>query len=485
MAGGSYNGATQFLAAAVCPTGLAAIAPLFSSDGYFEKWTYYGGVPQLGLIATWSYALAVSSVDLEGDRDVETARCYDELRDVLQSPIDAIARLKASRTVQRYAPYVLEWLRHPTLDEYWRRWETGGRVDVLRLPTLQIAGWFDPFLPRALTHHRAAERLHDAEGQDAPSHLVIGPWVHGTSLSGLYRDRDFGPLADAAAAGVQEQQLGFFRYYLTKSGRQPPPVRVFVMGPDRWRDEDTWPPRAARTFILHLHSGGAANTTRGDGRLTPEKPDAESLPDRFVYDPYDPVRTAGGATVLPGLDLAVEAGPVAQHQAERRRDILVYTSPPFSAPLELAGDIAVTIFVSTTAGDADWCAKLLHVRPDGTSLGLLDGIARADYGRLTGSVATGQPGVEEHRVHLGATSYVVPAGHRVRLEVTSSNFPRFAPNLGTSYRSDGGCQAPTVAVHQLFHDARNPSCVALTVIGDAAVIGSPRTTSARVAPPSH
>jgi len=234
-------------------------------------------------------------------------------------------------------------------------------------------------------------------------------------------------------------------------------VKIFVMGENRWRDEREWPLARTRYTPYFLHSGGRANSDRGDGVLDQRRPVGEAA-DRFVYDPDDPVPTRGGNTLI--LAMGVQD----QHPVEARDDVLVYTSAVMTERLEVTGPVTVTLYAASNASDTDFTAKLVDVRPDGYAQNLADGIVRARYRESRTSPALLVPGeVARFTVDLWATSHVFLPGHRIRLEIASSNFPRFDRNLNTGEDQATGTRRQS-ARQTVFHDERYPSHVVLPVI---------------------
>ena len=331
---------------------------------------------------------------------------------------------------------------------------------ALDVPALQIAGWHDLFLAGTLDAFVALRGSASAPEQ----RLVVGPWGHGT-FGGAFGEVDFGPAASLATLDPSGLQLGFFEAILAGEAPPGPPVRLFVMGPNIWRSEQEWPLARAQERRLYLRSEGHANSAAGDGRLDLEPP-RNSRPDTYVYDPHDPVPTCGGATFLPGLAIGSDVGPRDQAAVERRNDVLVYTTPVLTEDWEVTGPVAVCLFAMTSAPDTDWTAKLVDVRRDGRPFGVCDGIVRARY-RRAGRSASFVPAnaVERYDIDLGATSIVFPAGHRIRLEISSSNFPRFNRNpntVGVAALTPSESFLP--ANQTIFHDADHPSFLALPVV---------------------
>ncbi len=229
------------------------------------------------------------------------------------------------------------------------------------------------------------------------------------------------------------------------------------MGTNEWRDEYEWPLARTRYTPFYLHSEGSANTLEGDGVLGRETP-REERPDTYTYDPADPVPTRGGNTLI------IPVGAYDQREVEARPDVLVYTSAALEEPLEVTGPLELVLYAASSAVDTDFTAKLVDVRPDGYAQNLADGILRARYresGRFPKLLTPDEP--TEFRIDLWATSHVFQAGHRIRLEVSSSNFPRFDRNLNTGEDQATGVRH-VPATQTVFHDGRYPSHLLLPVI---------------------
>jgi putative CocE/NonD family hydrolase len=296
---------------------------------------------------------------------------------------------------------------------------------------------------------------------------VIGPWAHGIP-TGQFAERLYGVLSSAQGVDLAGEQIRWFDHHLRGVDNgidRAPPVKVFVTGEDTWRELDDWPPPEARVVEYYLHSSGRANTRHGDGRLSTDAPGDEPE-DVLRYDPDDPVPTWGGPTFLPGGMIGANAGPRDQRHIEERADVLCFTSAPLERPLTIIGPVRLRLFASSSALDTDFTAKLVDVHPDGRAESLTDGILRARYRESLSHPRLLEPGrVYELEIAVGATANTFRAGHRIRIEVSSSNFPRFDRNTNTggdiAHETDA---AVVVANNRVHHDARHPSCVLLWVV---------------------
>lgn len=300
-----------------------------------------------------------------------------------------------------------------------------------------------------------------------PQQLVIGPWVHGYN-GGVYAERNFGLMAHDGVADVTARQIRWFDRWLKgepNGVESDKPVRLFIMGPDVWRDEDDWPLPDTDWQRWYLHSGGCAGTIAVDGALSTTAPGEEPA-DAYIYDPRNPVPTVGGATFLPGLFVAANAGPRDQRAVETRADVLVYTSAVLEHDVEVTGPVRLVLYVASSAPDTDFTGKLVDVHPDGRAMILTDGILRARYRDGFARPRPMNPGeVYCLDIDLVATANVFRAGHRIRLEVSSSNFPRFDRNTNTGgvIASEGEADFQ-VATNRVLHDAAHPSHLVLPII---------------------
>ena len=461
--GASYYGATQWLAAMEAPPALRAMAPFITTDQYYEKWTYQGGAFQLGFILQWASA---------------TFAVADRVRDLMRGAGDlagvAAAIAAADQVPARYwhlplaelpalnglAPYVADWLAHPDYDAYWRAIAPREHHDQMAIPALNFGGWYDLFLGGTLANYQALKHR-------SQQRLVIGPWVHGYN-GGVYAERNFGLMAHDGVADVTAEQIRWFDHHLKRvdNGVEcDKPVKIFVMGPDAWREESDWPLPDTDWQSWFLHSGGHAASAAGDGALSCTAPQDEPA-DAYHYDPRDPVPTCGGATFLPGLFVAANAGPRDRRAVEQRQDVLCYTSEALTDDLEVTGPIRLVLHVRSSCVDTDFTGTLVDVHPDGRAMILTDGILRARYRDGFERQSMMVPG-ERYRleIDLVATSNVFFKGHRIRLEVSSSNFPRFDRNTNT-----GGVIAQEtaadfrVAHNEVLHDAVHASHLVLPVI---------------------
>lgn len=461
--GASYYGATQWLAAMESPPALKAMAPFITTDQYYDKWTYQGGAFQLGFILQW--ATATFGVAEAVRRVVAGRAAGASIGEAIADADEVAARywhtpLAELPGLGDRAPYVADWLAHPDYDSYWQAIAPCERYAAITAPALNFGGWYDLFLGGTLANYTAMKSR-------TRQKLVIGPWVHGYN-GGVYAERNFGLMAHDAVADVTAEQIRWFDHWLKGLDNGVPdekPVKIFVMGADAWREEADWPLPDTDWQCWYLHSAGRAGSDLEDGTLDTRTPSSEPH-DAYHYDPHDPVPTVGGATFLPGLFVAANAGPRDQRAIEARADVLTYTSEVLTRDLEVTGPVRLVLYFRSDAPDTDFTGKLCDVHPDGRAMILTDGILRARYRE---SFTTPRPlrAGEIHRleIDLVATANVFRAGHRIRLEVSSSNFPRFDRNTNT-----GGVIARESAAdfrtahNEIWHDESHASHLVLPVI---------------------
>ena len=454
--GFSIPGVNQLLAAALQPPHLAAMAPGFYPGGMYEGFTHVGGTFGLAAVMDWALILAGDAARRRGDRQVLGAIGAAQasggrwpaalsLRDIpfLETP-DLLSFLK-------------DYVDHPALDTYWEEWELGPRLGRIDVPCLHVSGWYDSFVPQTMAAYEALSAAGRAEHR-----LIVGPWYH-IPWTQQVGEIDFG---DEAKNTISVYERAWFDAWLKddRSGLEAlPPVRLFVTGENRWHDADAWPLAGAGSERWYLHSAGRANSLSGDGALDREAPGDEA-PDFFVYNPFDPVPSLGGHSCC--LPATAPMGPMDQRPVEYRNDVLVYSSAPLEAPLFAAGFVTARLSAATSAADTDFTVKLCDVEPGGRSINLFEGVIR---GRFRESRAA-EVLLEPHRVYafsvdVGAICHLFRAGHRVRVEVSSSNYPAFDRNPNTGGPIGAEHAFDLRPAHQtLFHDGARPSFIDLPVV---------------------
>lgn len=493
MFGGSYSATVQLLAAPMKPPHLVALFPSASYASRFDM-VFQGGAFYLGDGLSWSLGQAKDvrrrMLDPKADRDGELGLSAEERQQLQREwyphlPLDSIEALQ----LRRYAPGYFELLSHPTYGPFWTTFDVRAKHAQFEVPAYHLTGWYDSLLNGTLANFSGLRANAGTEHARRNQRLIVGPWTHArpTSATTTIGDVDFG-----ADAGFDSEGLivRWFRHWMPYSGipaqdydpkaspgppddptvvqfvhgpptpqQRPdwpgPPVRLFLMGENRWRDEQAWPLARAKAMSYYLHAAKGARTLNGDGRLSPIAPTTEP-PDTFTYDPANPVPT--------GRFGAYSRMPVDRREFQQRDDVLVYTTDAFTAPMEVTGPIQLVLHIASSAPDTDFTAAVSDVQPDGTARALTDGILRTRYRRSMTTTELMTPGTPyEITIDVGATGNVFLPGHRLRLEVSSSNFPRYDrnPNTGAPFATD----ARTVSARQtIFHDAAKPSRLVLPVI---------------------
>jgi putative CocE/NonD family hydrolase len=401
--GASYQGAVQWQSAEL----LQAVAPTFATaDFYLAPWYSPGGAMSLHTVLTWITANAAG--------EALKAGAAHDLPEIMRQRFDVLPT-RDHPVLAKHFPWLETVFSHPERDGYWQR-----LAPAAKAPALSVGGWYDVFVDETVRRHN--ERL------------IIGPWTH---LSTDYRGAD---LTDA--------HLRFFDRWLRGRPDDSAPVRIFVMGVDQWRDEPSWPLPDTRRMDYFLGDGTLSGTVGPDGALT------------YRYDPLDPVPTVGGNT------LAADAGPRDQRPVEARADVLCFTGPVLADPLEVTGHVSLTLFVASSAVDTDFMGKLVDVHPDGTAINLCEGMLRCRYRNSLSAPEPLAPGrVYELTLDLSVTSNVFRPGHRIRLDVTSSNFPRYDRNPNTGgVVAAAGPRDVVVAENTVYHGATRPSRLSLPVI---------------------
>ena len=468
MYGASYVGATQWLAATSRPPHLVALAPTVTASNYHDGWTYQGGAFELGFNMSWTLlqlTLAnfknVSSVqNVPRERRGELIRVVDNMTEGFEHlPTKDFPGLDSGM-----AKYYYDWLAHPDFDDYWKKLCIEDHHSEIDVPAMHLGGWYDIFLGGTIRNYLGMKKSGANETARGGQKLIIGPWAHGARGSTMAGRHYFGIMADPAATDIDGMHLRWFDHWLNdgKNGiTEEAPVRIFVMGDDQWRDEQEWPLARAIETKYYLHSGGKANSKNGDGSLEIDSPQSEP-PDVFLYNPADPVPTAGGALCCNPYYAA--NGAYDQNEVEERQDVLVYSTSPLERDMEVTGPVTVTLWASTSATDTDFTAKLVDVCENGCARNLTDGIIRARYRDSMSNPTMLEPGRPYcYDIDLWATSNVFKAGHQIRLEISSSNFPRFDRNTNTGNIIAEDTELRP-ALQTIFHDGQQASYVSVAIV---------------------
>jgi uncharacterized protein len=461
MFGGSYVGATQMLAAISHPPHLAGICPIVTASNYHDGWTYQGGAFEQWFNESWTSGLAQDTFN----RAVQ--KHTNALEGVWALPLAGYPLFNLPKDSGRtdsaveLAPYFLDWLSHPSYDAYWKTWSIEEHYPEITVPALTIAAWYDIFQGGSLRNY-AGVKAHGG-GDEARRGQRLLVTIGGHAGSGRkIGDVDFGP---AAAEFHEEDAILLWYDYLFKGIQNAlaseKPVKIFVMGLNQWRQEEDWPLARAHNTKYFFHSTGVANSLRGNGTLTTTSPRSEPF-DHFVYDPSNPAPTVGGPLCCDGDHLA--PGPRDQRAVEARDDVLIYSTAPLVQDLEVTGPVSVELYARSSAVDTDFTAKLVDVGPDGFAQNLTEGIIRARYRNSQENPEFMNPGeVYKFTIDLWSTSNVFRKGHVLRIEISSSNFPRFDRNLNTGEDAQFA-QRFVFATNAIYHDAEHPSALVLPIV---------------------
>ncbi|HYI13753.1 MAG TPA: CocE/NonD family hydrolase [Thermomicrobiales bacterium] len=450
MMGGSYGGYVQWMAAREQPPHLTALVSTAAAGRWMQELPYINGT----FAAYWMFWL-----NLVGGRTLQqpihgSVASPDWPRIFTHKPLrETDIALGRTNTVWR------TWLEHNTFDDYWRQLSLTGHFDKIDLPVLHITGWFDGDQWGELFYWHGM--LDDSPAADR-QWLVSGPWDHaGTRTPKQHLGgRDF---TTAALTDMNAIHLRFFDRWLKgiENGQESDArVRTFAMGDNEWREGDSWPPAGTVETPFYLHSGGAANTLAGNGTISRTAPNGDEPADSYVYNPDNPTPSVQDISALPFGDV-----PFDNRWKLRRDDVLVYTSEPLVADLEITGHPFVVLHAESDCPDTDWYVALCDVHPDGRSERLTSGGLRAAYREGLDAQPTAiEPGrVYEYRIELMATSNVWKAGHRLRVTVASANWPGSARNPNTNAPT-GDDDEIRIATNTVHHTRAYPSRLLAPVV---------------------
>jgi putative CocE/NonD family hydrolase len=463
MAGESALGTVQWRTARENPPHLRAIAPsLAGAPG--EYGPEVSDAPLLLNIAV-SFLLIMTGdildkLDAKGEDTTEMRRL---IRMVQTDPSLAYNYLPLKDVPQFNIPGIRE-IWQTQLRKYATNTQSGRPEPYpfhkIKIPTLNISSWYDPW--SRLTFQTFLKMKEKAGSSYARQHqhLFAGPWCHHKPTR-ILGDIDFGPLADAVGSRAWEYQLSFFNKYLKGEDISLPVVRYFTMGKNTWQDASAWPLPQTTWQRFFLHSRGSANAYTGDGVLSQEEPGKEPT-DTYIYDPYRPVPTTGGRGAE--AENGFVTGPIDQFLVERRNDVLCYTTSEIDRDTEVTGPLELHLFASTSGKDTDFAAKLVDVYPDGHAYNIADGITRAQYRNSFSTPEPVKPGENvEYIIRLGPVSQLFRRGHRIRVDITSSNFPTYDRNMNTG-NAIGEDTEGVPALQTIYHQSGYASYIDLPII---------------------
>jgi uncharacterized protein len=442
MFGGSYVGATQMLAAIAKPPHLEAIFPYVTAAEYYEGWTYQGGSLMQWFASSWSSGLALDTLNRQAGSRLNPKEWSKTM------PVEAY-RMMDLPSADALAPYFKDWVAHERDDDYWRPWKISDHYPEMKVKALHAGGWHDIFLGGSIRNYEGMRKSSPAAENQR---LLLGPWAHAaTSPEGKIGDVVFGKSAVLDMTGTALKWFDYALKGVRNEYATGAPVRIFVMGDNTWRDEKEFPLARTNYTKYFLH---------GSHALSAAAPESET-PESYDYDPENPVPTIGGRLCC---GAQIPPGPADQRPNEGRPDVVIFSTPPLDRDTEVTGWIRAEIHAATSAVDTDFTALLADVDPSGYARFLTDGIVRARYRNSTAKAEPIAPGeIIRYNIDLWATSNVFKAGHRIRLYVSSSNFPRFNRNLNTGEPIQSSTRM-VKASQKIYHDAQHPSALVLPVI---------------------
>lgn len=455
--GRSYHAGTQWYFAVSEPKELDAMVPEVSFDDEFSGSGYQNGAKVLHDLR-WTVASIIPDIMRRAREAGETVELEEpEVYHCLER-----IPLASEPAVEKYARYYVDWMKHSTYDDFWKKIAPKEYYDIIRVPVLNISGWYNIFISATFRNYLGMKEKGGSDIARNNSRVLIGPWTH-TDFSGKLNGVDYGPEGSAEAINLNGIKVARYDHWLKGLPRKDDPekpVSIFVMGENKWRHESSWPLDGTEFIPYYFHSAGDASIV--NGILSVEVPENEKE-DIFVYDPFDPVPTVGGQVILPGEGAI---GPRDQREAEGRKDVLVYETPVLQEAVSVIGPLKAKLFISSDCPDTDFTVKLTDVFPDGESRLLSDGILRVRYRDSDEKTELIEPGkIYEITVDVMDTANTFLPGHKIRVSVSSSNFPRFNRNSN----SGGDIAFETKdsyvkAVNTVFHDADHPSCILLPVV---------------------
>jgi putative CocE/NonD family hydrolase len=464
MYGVSYLGFTQWAAAVTQPSHLKAICPGEYPAVARGAPFFIGGIHSLHNLLSWCLTMSAGAIA----NSTLPPEKLKPLRERLAHLVDTAEKqcyflpwkdIPAAKMIEELGlpTFFSDNLKHMDDDKYWEGLCSPTPIEKVVVPTFHLSGWYDITPGHVLSNYMEMQKRGGSELAKKNQKILIGPWVHGNIMTSTAGELDFGPGSTGMAIDVTGIHIRWFDHWLKNIDNgimDEPPVRIFVMGDNVWRDESEWPLARTRYIDYYFHSGGRANSRFGDGFLSTQPPDGEET-DIYIYDPRNPVPAKVGLG---------HEGARDQCDIEDRPDVLVYTSAPMEKDLEITGPIVVKLCVSSSAVDTDFTGKLVDVWPNGKAYNLVEGIIRARYRESVSKAKLIKPGkVYEYSINLGATSIVFKAGHMIRVEISSSNFPKYDRNLNTGHHI-GQDSEIKVAVQTVFHNKEYQSRIVLPVI---------------------
>jgi putative CocE/NonD family hydrolase len=451
--GASYLSFVQWLAARTLNPNLKAMVSNVGLSDFYETF-HPGGAFLFGFASSWGTVI-------DGRIDQ-----YQEIEFVPWTSLFQHLPVNSALSVAGRDPrFYWDWAMHPTYDSYWQQLRWDDRYKDFGFPVLNIGGWFDVFQRGTIENFQKVRSQGPARSRNAQM-LIVGPWVHRSAatlhLSSQQGSVDFGPQSILDLREIILRWLDHYVKGLDNGIDKEPPVKVFTMGENAWHGYADWPVPGTIRSNYYLHSNGSANSTYGDGLLSTEPPGSHEPPDHYAYDPNYPVPTVGGANCC--APEIVPWGPMDQRVVEQRHDVLVYATPPLDEDIRVTGPLTMSLWIASSARDTDFTAKLVDIYPNGFAMNLADGITRAKYRKSFERFDLLEPGRPyQVTIDLGNTSNVFKKGHRVSLEISSSNFPRYSRNTNTGNQPEADTNWQT-AQQTVLHDSQHASILIVPVI---------------------
>jgi putative CocE/NonD family hydrolase len=459
--GGSYSGATQYRMLSTQPPHLEALFVRQSSADYYDEWVYRGGAFEHGFNTMWTLKhtstnarkLAPVGSEDEINRRVEVASVnYAKwLENTPISPLLPVADLHG---------WFSDWMNHPNHDDYWEEFSNARFHDKTNVPVHHFGSWFDCFLIGTIRSYEGMRSNAATPEARAGQRMTIGPWVHNPGPADM-REAGAVDFGEQAKLGWFETRKRWFDHWLKGVDNgvdSDKPVKLFAMGINKWREFDEWPPAAAKDTPFYLSAGASSSAkSLNDGILSAYKPDLfGEVFDEYDSDPKTPIRSFGGG------HLGDNNGPRDQRGYED--NVLTYTTEVLDEPIDVTGRVKAVLHASSSAIDTDWVVRITDVHPDGTSMLVCDGILRARFNdsfEKPTALVPYQP--TEFVVDLWATSHVFQKGHRLRVAVASSSFPRWDINWQTG-KNNALESSGIIARNRIFRDEIRPSHVILPLL---------------------
>ncbi len=448
----SYPGFTQTLPAILRSKYLKAVAPIASQQDN------YGHHRVNGVI---HHNVSFAFLNMLGrSMQYESLKHFDQDTFFFALPLDT-----AMEEVSTTHPYYAGVIAHEQYDEWWSSYSLRDKYDQVDIPSYFITGWFDSLSNENFKLFNGWSKNARSENARKKTKLLVGPWSHQIAPwgrvpmgeNGEYADRTFGK---QALSDVIEMHMHWYDQQLKGIDTgvdNEAPIRLFVMGANEWHDEYEWPLARTKWTKYFLHSSGDADSEGGS--LSVEAPSTEEPVDRFTYDPANPVASLGSQYQT--FDFC---GPHDRSELQQRDDILTFTTAPLAEDTEVTGPIRATIWASSDAIDTDFTAALTDLEPDGKAIALCEGIVRARFRNGTDNPTMMTPGeIYEFEIDMWNTSNMFKKGHSIRVEISSSNFPRYNRNLNTGNPIATDTEI-TIANQTIYHNSNHPSHVTLPVI---------------------